>query len=67
MTIVTQSIIYVLLIAITIWMDVNMKEDVKESSESKWDTLNQMFLINQLVNKYLVKYMNIKQIPGKFI
>ena len=67
MTIVTQSIIYVLLIAITIWMDVNMKEDVKESSESKWDTLNQMFLINQLVNKYLVRYMNIKQIPGKFI
>lgn len=28
--------------------DINMEENVKESSESKWGTLNQMFVINQI-------------------
>jgi len=29
-------------------MDVDMEKNVKESSESKWDTLDQMFVINQI-------------------
>ncbi len=28
-----------------------MEDNVKESSESKWDTLNRMFVINQLANQ----------------
>ena len=48
MCVVTQSLIFVLPIAIAIRIDVNMNGNVKESSESKWDTLNQMFVINQI-------------------
>ena len=51
MYIVTQSLNFVLLITIIIWMDVDMEDNVKESSESKWDTLDQMFVINQLANQ----------------
>jgi hypothetical protein len=46
-------------------MDVNMKEDVKESSESKWDTLNQTFVINQLVNQAYGEIYEHKADPWK--
>ena len=31
-------------------MCINMNDRIKESSGRKWDTLNQMFVINQLAN-----------------
>lgn len=42
-----------------------MKENVKESSESKWDTLNQMFLINQLANQAYGEIYKHKADPWK--
>ena len=62
---VTQILKSVLLIAITEWMGINMKENVKESSESKWDTLNQMFLINQLANQAYGEIYKHKSDPWK--
>ncbi len=62
---VTQILKSVLLIAITEWMGINMKENVKESSESKWDTLNQMFLINQLANQAYGEIYKHKADPWK--
>lgn len=65
MMIVTQYTTYVLLLAITTWMDFDMNEDVKEISESKWDTLNQMFVINQLVNQAYGEIYEHKADPWK--
>ena len=55
----------VLLIAITVWMDINMKEHVKESSESKWDILNQMFVIDRLANQAYGEIYKHKADPWK--
>ena len=38
-------------IAIITSVCINMINNIKESSGSKWDTLNQMFVINQLANQ----------------
>ena len=46
-------------------MGINMKENVKESSESKWDTLNQMFVINQLANQAYSEIYKHKADPRK--
>ncbi len=42
-----------------------MKENVKKSSESKWDTLNQVFVINRLVNQAYSGIYKHKADPGK--
>ncbi len=65
MCVVTQRLIIVLLIAITIWKGINMKYNIKESSESKWDTLNQMFVINQLANQAYNEIYKYKTDPWK--
>ena len=65
MILVTQILKYVLLFAITAWMGINMKENVKESSESKWDILNQMFVIDRLANQAYSEIYKHKADPWK--
>ncbi len=65
MILVTQILKYVLLFAITEWMGINMKENVKESSESKWDILNQMFVIDRLANQTYSEIYKHKADPWK--
>ena len=65
MCVVLQRLKFVLLIAITIRQDINMEDSVKESSESKWDTLNQMFVINQLANQAYNEIYKYKADPWK--
>ena len=54
-----------LLIAIIISAGINMKENVKESSKSQWDTLNQMYIINQLANQAFSEIYKHKANPWK--
>ncbi|KAF5424222.1 MAG: hypothetical protein C5S44_02015 [Candidatus Methanocomedens sp.] len=42
-----------------------MKDNVKESSESKWNTLNQMFVINHLANQAYNEIYKHKADPWK--
>ena len=65
MYLVAQNLNFVILIAITMWMCVDMKDTVKESSGSKWDTLNQMFVINQLANQACSEIYKHKADPWK--
>ena len=62
---VTQNLNFVILIVVTMWMCVDMKDNIKESSGSKWDTLNQMFVINQLANQAYSEIYKHKTDPWK--